>query len=229
MNIDDFSSSSRIGQRYLERIINPAWTEKTYTLSSTVNLTSGSSTSVIIDINVSSNLTTGKEIDSQLGYSSSGAYAIEITDVASSELGASYSNLTIGVGTTADTLTGPNNLPLNGVFSKDTIVPGRVIIPLSMIYAYLVGGIGATIAIYLLLTTEPKNRDYVRKFRKDHSGELIELNSGPPEGAIQVMKTDDLMKIALITESPVFVYGSTIFTEINGKSYYSEIKRRKSN
>jgi hypothetical protein len=208
---------------------DPAWTKETYTSTSVLNLTSGRSSSLTFRVNVSSNLTKGKEIDSELGYSSSGAYAIEITDVATSQIGSSYSNLTIGIGNSVDTLTAPNDIPLNGLFSKTIIVPGRTIIPLGMIYAYLMAGIGASVVIYLLITMEPRKNDYVKKFRKDNSGDLIELDTGPPEGSIKVIDTDDLMKMALITESPVFIHENLIFTELNGKTYYSEIKKKKTN
>jgi hypothetical protein len=76
---------------------------------------------------------------------------------------------------------------------------------------------------------EPRKNDYVKKFRKDNSGDLIELDTGPPEGSIKVIDTDDLMKMALITESPVFIHENLIFTELNGKTYYSEIKKKKTN
>ena len=228
---NSMENSSSVHCTYQVFVISsdPTWTKETYTSASNLTLTRGNSSSLIFNINVSSNLTKGKEIDSQLGYSSSGAYAIEITDIASSQIGSSYSNLTIGVGSSADTLTGPNNIPLNGLFSKTVTVSGRTIIPLGMIYAYLMAGIGASTVIYLLLTMAPRKSDYVKKFRKDNSGDLIELDSGPPEGAIRVIETDDLMKMALITESPVFVYEDTIFTELNGKTYYSEIRKKKTN
>ena len=205
---------------------DPAWTKETYTSTCALNVTSDKSSSLIFSINVSSNITKGKEIDSELGYSSSGAYAIEITDVASSQIGSSYSNLTIGVGSSVDTLTGPNDIPLNGLFSKNIIVPGRTIIPLGVIYAYLMVGIGASVVIYLLITMEPRKNDYVKKFRKDNSSDLIELDSGPPEEATRVLDNNDLMKMALITESPVFIHENIIFTELNGKTYYSDIRKK---
>ncbi|MEM0136027.1 MAG: hypothetical protein QXU18_12515 [Thermoplasmatales archaeon] len=226
---NSIQNSSTINCTYRVFIISsdPSWSKETYTSLDTLNVTSGKSYNLVFGVNVTSNITLGKEIDGQLGYSSSGPYAIEISDITSSRIGLSYSNLTLDVGTTTDILTGPNNLPLNGVFSKVTTVPGLTIIPLELIYAYLMAVLGILVVTYLALTMEPSNKDYVKKFRRDHSGDLIELDASPPEGAIKVIENEDLMKMALLIESPVFVHDNIIFTELNGKSYYSEIKKKK--
>jgi hypothetical protein len=224
-------NTSTVHSTYEVSVISsdPSWNKETYVSTTTLNVTSDRTYNLVYGVNVSSNITLGKEIDSQLGYSTSGAYAIVISDFVSSGIGSSHSNLTIDVGSAADILTGPNSLPLNGVYSKETEVPGRIIIPVGMIYAYLLAVLGAALIIYLLLTMEPISRDYVKKFKRDHSGDLIELDTGPPESAIRVIETEDLMKMALLTESPVFVHDNIVFTELNGKSYYSEIRTKKRN
>lgn len=209
--------------------INPGWRKETFSSASNITLTSGSFYTELINLNLSSNLSLGREINRQLGYSYSQSYSIEITDVAASRFGTSYSNLTVAAGNLIDTLKGPTNHPVSGIFTNTVIISGERLIPIERTYAYIMGFVGAALIGFLVLTTESKSSDYVMKFRRENSDYLIELNSGPPDGAVMIIRTDDLIKMALLTESPVYIHGNIVFMELDGKSYYSEIKEKKLN
>jgi len=207
---------------------NPSWTKTTYHSEKNVSLDSRGLSTLDYNINVSSNLTIGNSIDEQLGFSTSDAFSLQIQVYASSSVGASASNMSLEIGTSQYALNGPINSPLSGVVQKNVNVPGDVKIPLPNYVGYFFMVIAASLLAYLYYSTQYVQEDYAKKFLRENSKDIVELRAGPPDDAIQVMNTEDIMKIAMIRETPVFAFEDKIFTESNGKVYYAEIRKKKS-
>ena len=206
---------------------NPSWSRVTFTWERTIHSVSGNYTNMNFGINVSSNLTIGKSIDKELGYSSSDAFSLQFQAYADTAIGRSASNMTLTLGSTAYSLNGPSYSVINGVTKKNVSVPGNAIIPLPNFVGYVLIVLGAVILTYFYFNTMYVPESYTKKFLRENSKDIVELKSGPPDDAIQVANTEDIMKIAMLRESPVFAFEDKIFTESYGKTYYAEIRKNK--
>ena len=105
------------------------------------------------------------------------------------------------------------------------MIPGKIIIPLNRDISYPLIFVAAILLgsfVYLVMPSRP---DPVQKFKNDNRENLIELSVGPPEGSIPVKSADDLFRMATFVERPVFIFNDIVFIEIDGKTYYSEIKK----
>lgn len=203
---------------------SPSWEKLVYhTTDKSIKATSNYSDSFITDINLTSNITQGSYINRELGFTSA-SYSVEIESQAVSPQGSSSSSLTISIGEVTDSVTGPSDVPLSGSYFRDATIPGKVIIPLERDVSYPLFLAAAILLGYTGYLMKPAKIDSVTKFKKDNRENLIELASGPSENAVQVGSTDDLFKMAAFVERPVFIFNNIIFVEIDGKTYYAEIK-----
>lgn len=204
---------------------NPSWEKSTYTFSKRLSAGSNYVFSQNIEINVSSNVTTGNDINSQLGFSTGSSYSIYMAATTISSFGTSSSNITLSVGSTTYGISGPTDAPVSGVYYRNAVIPGKVIIPVSRDVSYPLLAIALAVIGYLAYVSYPGKPDYLERFRKANSDNLIELLTGPPEGSTQVKSTDDIFKIASFSERPVFIYENLIYVEVDGKTYFAEIKK----
>lgn len=206
---------------------DPSWQYRSFSRIGALNVTSGSQNDLESHINVSSNLSIARGINSQLGVSSAGTYSIYFVLSVSSSIGTSSSNMTLTIGNPTDNLNGPLNSPVSGSYFTNVVDPGKIIIPLGLEYAYLILSAGlllAAVSLYMIISSLPR-KSYVEKFKEENKGNIIMLNSGPPEGSIEVKSTEDLMRMAAFIERPVFVNENRIFVEMDGKTYFAEIRK----
>ncbi len=230
VNVNYFNSqglSERLYYSYSVYVIssNPSWEKLSYSTDKVFNATSGFSDSFVMRINLTSNVSLGSEINDQLGFTSGSSYSINIVSQAKSNLGLADSNLTIAVGGTTDSVTGPGDAPLTGSYFRNAVIPGKIIIPLSRDISYPLIFVGAILLGSIAYLVMPSRPDPVQKFKNDNRENLIELGIGPPEGSIPVKSTDDLFRMATFVERPVFIFKDIVFIEIDGKTYYAEIKK----
>ncbi len=204
---------------------NPSWEKGVYYSQKLINVTSGYSSSFVIGVNLTSNLTFGSNINRELGFSSGSSYSVFILSREISNLGVSDSNLTIAIGGATNTVTGPSDTPVSGTYFKDAVIPGKIIIPLSRDTSYPLLLIVAIIFGFFAYLIRPEKPDPVEKFKRDNRENLIELAAGPSEESIKVKSTDDLFRMAAFVERPVFIFNNIIFIEIDGKTYYAEINK----
>lgn len=219
--------SQRIYYSYSVYIIssNPSWEKLVYTTNRILNASSGFSDSFVMGINLTSNVSLGSKINDQLGFTSGSAYSVNIISQAKSDLGLSDSNLTIAIGGTTDSVTGPGNTPLTGSYFKNALIPGKIIVPLSRDASYPLFLIASILIGYSAYLSLPAKPDPVQKFRNENRDNLIELGEGPPDGSIPVKSTEDLFRMASFVERPVFIFNDIVFIEVDGKTYYAEIRK----
>ncbi len=230
VNVNYFNShglSEYIYYSYSVYVISssPSWEKLSYSTYKVFNATSGFSDSFVMKINLTSNVSLGSEINDQLGFTSGSSYSINIISQAKSGLGLADSNLTIAIDGTTDSVTGPGDAPVTGSYFKNAVIPGKIIIPLSRDISYPLIFLAAILLGSFAYLVMPSRPDPVQKFKNDNRENLIELSVGPPEGSIPVKSTDDLFRIATFVERPVFIFNDIVFIEIDGKTYYAEIKK----
>ncbi len=219
-------SHSPVEYNYTVTIIStaPSWTHLSYYQSGLINTSSGDTYSVPIGLNVSSNVSMGRNINQQLGFGSSGQFSLLFGITLVSEIGTSRGNMTLTVGSITDSLTSPSYLEDSGVIFKNVVLPGRIIIPIKTDYAYPLLAISAMFFALAALQIERKKKTYLEKFKAENQESIVELNSGPPDGSIEVRSSKDILRMAALLERPAFWHDGFIFVEMDGKTYYAEIK-----
>ncbi|MCL4340555.1 MAG: hypothetical protein M1431_00440 [Candidatus Thermoplasmatota archaeon] len=230
VNVNYFNSQGSSEQIYYSYSVyvissSPSWEKLSYSTDKVFSATSSFSYSFVMRINLTSNVSLGSEINDQLGFTSGSSYSINIISQAKSDLGSSDSNLTIAIGGATDSVSGPGDAPVTGSYFKNAVIPGKIIIPLSRDTSYPLIIIAAILLGYSAFLVMPSKPDPVQRFRRDNRENLIELGVGPPDGSIPVRSTDDLFRMATFVERPVFIFEDIVFIEIDGKTYYAEIKK----
>ncbi|MEM0156506.1 MAG: hypothetical protein QXN26_00375 [Thermoplasmataceae archaeon] len=204
---------------------NPSWNKVSYQSTASLNISSKPQKNIMFPVNVSSNVSFGNSINRELGYNSGYSYALLFMATAISAYGTSSSNVTLSLAGVADRISGPFDSPLSGALYKNATIPGKVIIKLPVNYAYLLIAAGIALLIYPATTVKRKKADVVRKFKRDNADNLIEVNVGPSEGAIEISRPEDVFRMAAFVERPVFSHDDIIYIEIDGKTYFAEIKK----
>lgn len=230
LNLEYITSShkdSEISYSYSVTLIssNPSWHKPSYSTDGIVNVSADTQSNFMFPVNVSSNVSFGNSINRELGYTSGYSYSLLFQASAASSYGTSSSNVTISLSGLTDQISGPLDSPLSGTLYKNVTVFGKVIVKLPTDYAYVIIAAGIALLIYPASTVERRRPDPVRKFKRENSDNLIEVAVGPPEDAIEIAKTEDVFKIASFAERPVFSHEGLIYIEIDGKTYFAEIKK----
>lgn len=206
---------------------SPSWQYLSYTRTGNIKMNSGNTVYIEPSINVSRNLTIAKKINGQLGVISPGAYSLYFVLTVTSSIGTDQSNMTLALGNPTDSLNRPQDTPLTGSYFKNVVDPGRIVIPLNIEYSYFIlaaGAIATGISLAMIISTAPR-KSYIEKFKEENRDNVIVLKSGPPENAIEVNSTDDIMRMAAFIERPIFLNGNIIFIEMDGKVYFAEIRK----
>ena len=219
-------SRSTVFYNYTVTVISsdPSWSHLSYYHSGTMNVSSGDSYGINMGINVSSNVSFGREINQELGFGSSGTFSLLFGFTLSSGIGDASGNMTLAIGSVTDHVSGPAYSDVSGAIFRDDIMPGRIIIPLKTLYAYPI--LAASVILFAFAGTqiERKKKSYVDKFKAENHDAIVELASGPPDGSIEVRSPRDILRMAVLLEKPAFSHGNTIFVEMDGKTYYAEIR-----
>jgi hypothetical protein len=190
-----------------------------------MNASSNATKDLIYPVNVSSNVSFGNSINRELGYTSGYSYSLLFQALATSPYGSSSSNVTLSLGSVTDGISGPSDSPLSGTLYRNATIPGKVIVKLPLDYAYALIAAGIALLIYPAATVKRKKPDPIRKFKQENADNLIEVTVGPPEDAIEIARTEDVFKMASFVERPVFSHEDRIYIEIDGRTYFAEIKK----
>lgn len=225
--IPSISKDSEISYSYSVTLLsaNPSWHKLSYQLNGKMNASSNATEDFMYPVNVSSNVSFGNSINRELGYTSGYSYSLLFQALATSPYGSSSSNVTLSLGSVTDGISGPSDNPLSGTLYRNATIPGKVIIKLPIDYAYVLIAAGVALLIYPAATVKRKKPDPVRKFKQENADNLIEVAVGPPEDAIEIARTEDVFKMASFVERPVFSHEDVIYIEIDGRTYFAEIKK----
>lgn len=218
-------NSTAVDYSYYVYLISssPSWKDETYHFSGSRTASGSAQFSMDLPINVSSNISKGEYINSQLGAPTGSGYSLEFVAVVNSPLGTSNSTITMSIGYPTYSVTGPTDNPISGTYSKYVYLPGQQILKLPAEYGYVF--LATAISLFFLgfIVNPPEKTPVLEKFRRANSDNLVELTVGPPEGAIKVKGTEEVFKMAAFVERPVFLYENLIYIEVDGKAYYAEI------
>jgi len=225
--IPSTANDSEISYSYSVTLLSasPSWHKLSYELNGKMNATSDTQKDIMFPVNVSSNVSFGNSINRELGYTSGYSYSLLFQALATSSYGSSSSNVTLNLGSVTDGISGPSDSPLSGTLYRNATIPGKVIIKLPIDYAYVLMAAGVALIIYPASTVKRKKPDPVRKFKHENADNLIEVAVGPPEDAIEIARTEDVFKMASFVERPVFSHEDRIYIEIDGRTYFAEIKK----
>lgn len=203
---------------------NPSWSHVSYFHSGSVTIDSGYSYRIPLNVNISSNVSFGKKINEELGFGDSGTFSLLFGVALSSSIGTATGNMTIAIGSVTDQVTGPSYSDLSGAIFKNVEIPGRIIIPLKVEYAYPILAVSAILFALAGAQVERKKKSYVEKFKAENHDAIVELASGPPQGSIEVKSPRDILRMAVLLEKPAFFNENYIFVEMDGKTYFAEIR-----
>lgn len=222
-------SETTIGYTYSVFIesSSPSWQYLSYTRTGSLKMNSGNTVYIESSINVSRNLSDARKINGQLGIISPGAYSLYFVLTVTSRIGTDQTNMTLALGNPTDSLSRPQDTPLTGSYFKNVVDPGRIVIPLNIEYSYIIlaaGAVATGISLAMIISSAPR-KSYTEKFKEENRDNVIVLKSGPPENAIEVNSTDDIMRMATFIERPIFLNGNIIFIEMDGKVYFAEIRK----
>ncbi len=227
LEYDPPAANSSVSYSYSVTLIstNPSWHKVSYESAGRLNTPSAMQKVITFPVNVSSNVSFGNSINRELEFNSGFSYALLFRASAISPYGVSSSNVTLSLAGVTDGVSGPFDTPLSGDLYKNATIPGKVIIRIPVSYAYVLIAAGIAFLAYPAATVKRKGADPVRKFKRDNADNLIELTVGPPEDAIEISRPDDVFRMAAFVERPVFSHENRIFVEIEGKTYFAEIKK----
>lgn len=219
-------SSSTVSYNYtvMLRSSDPSWTHVSYFRTGAVEATSGDFKPMAVGLNVSSNVSLGEKINQELGFGNSGTFSLLFNFNLSSNIGRANENLTLALGSVTDTIAGTSYSNLTGTLLKNAVIPGRIIIPLDKVFAYPLFAVAVLFLGIAATQIERRKKSYTEKFKAENHEVIIELKSGPPEGSIEVRSAADILRMALLLEKPAFSNSNLIFLEIDGKTYYAEIR-----
>ncbi len=203
---------------------DPSWSHLSYFHSGSVNASSGDTYNIPMSVNVSSNVSLGRKINQELGFGNTGTFSLLFGLSLSSGIGSANGNMTLAVGSVTDAVTGPSYSDLSGAIFKDVVIPGRIIIPLKMAYAYPILAVSAILFGLAGAQIERKKKSYAEKFKAENHDAIVELTAGPPDGSIEVKSARDILRMSVLLERPAFSNGDVIFVEMDGKTYYAEIR-----
>jgi hypothetical protein len=203
---------------------NPSWSHVSYFHSGSVTIDSGYSYRIPLNVNISSNVSFGKKINEELGFGDSGTFSLLFGVALSSSIGTATGNMTIAIGSVTDQVTGPSYSDLSGAIFKNVEIPGRIIIPLQVEYAYPILAVSAILFALAGTQVERKKKSYLEKFKAENHDAIVELASGPPQGSIEVKSPRDILRMAVLLEKPAFFNENYIFVEMDGKTYFAEIR-----
>lgn len=203
---------------------DPSWSHISYSRRGTLNLSTGNTYKIPMDVNVSSNVSFGRKINQELGFGDSGTFSLLFDFTLSSGIGNAGGNMTLAIGSITDQVTAPAYSDVSGTIFKDVVLPGRIIIPLKIDYAYPILAISVILFGLAGTQIERKKKSYVEKFKAENHEAIFELAAGPPEGSIKVKSPRDILRMSVLLEKPAFSHDNFLFMEMDGKTYYAEIK-----
>lgn len=204
---------------------NPSWSRITYSYAGVFNIQSGKPLNMYFNIDPAQNFTLGKEINAQLDVKGNIFYSIwlkfssyvnDMNSVSGVLIRNSSDNqylITLQNDSKSDFI----NIIGNKLVGKPPIIPLND----NFSYVFIFAGL---FAISFPFVTFKKNSNDVKKFKNTYKDILVEVNTGPTNTAKYVTKPEDIIKIANIAESPIFINGNKIFIDLNGMEYYSEIR-----
>lgn len=203
----------------------PEWSKLVYQKSWSEPVSSGQSARMEMNISPTENFTEAGIINSQLNQSKSSIFSIKM--LISCYVGSLVSNSNLTISNTTNNeyvVTGPNSTAPD-VFkvTRNEMTGDPPFLPIEKEFSFVLIPVGIGVAALSLIGMKRK-KDRVADFRKEHAEILVELANGPSKDAKRVAKAEDIVKISIITERPLFIFEDKVFIELGGTEYYAELK-----
>lgn len=204
---------------------NPAWTKTVSTNISYLTNVQKNAHTIPIQVNMSKDLALANSIDNQLQEGNSAPTLDFNLSVRVSGLPQFNTSMDIELHGMYETVYYKSAQAMSSTqFKNELIVPDSVI-GLNRDFGYAFLGVAGGLAVYFAYLYTPRTTDPVKRIRKEHGEQIVEINTPVGNNATKIEKLEDLLKMSEIFEVPVFLYDPDKILYINhqGYQYYYDI------